>query len=195
MKPSSKPKASQNTVITAAAKQWRKHRGQDTDLPKLFIVGVPGYYWKSMGDPKANDRGIYDDALFVFSENVFASFNANTDPSRFKKGVATLLPGVYPYKLGNHGISRPGGGYPALRPATKNEELPVKRDGEDEIPSARPGVAINHHMGGYNTTSSEGCQTLYPTQWLAYYHLVKSEMKRLGLKRVEYILLDPAPLT
>lgn len=195
MIPLSNPKASRQIVMIAAAKQWRKHRGQHASLPALFLVGVPGYYWGSMGDPNANDRNIYDDAIFVVSDNAFASFNANTDPSRHKAGVATLLPGVYPYKLGNHGISRPGGGYPALRPATKNEELPVKRDGETQVPSLRPGVAINIHKGGFTTTSSLGCQTVYPKQWDAFYNLVKSERQRIGAKNVEYILLDPAPLT
>jgi lysozyme len=150
---------------------------------------VRGYYRDSMGKPGVNDRGIYDDAMFVVGPETFASFRANTDASRFRKGLATLLPGVHPFRAGNHGISRPGGGYPAFRPATKGEALPVSRDGE-EGRSKRDGVAINIHRGGYNTTSSEGCQTLYPPDWDAFLSLTKLEMKRAGVKTFDYILID-----
>ena len=107
----------------------------------MLVVGIRGYYRDSLGEPGENDRGIYDDAAFVVGPETFAAFNANTDPSRFRYGVASLMPGCHPYKPGLHGISRPDGGYPAFRPATRYEELPVRRDGDDEIPSSRPGVA------------------------------------------------------
>ena len=64
-----------------------------------------------MGKPGANDRGIYDDAIFINSPSGCMAFNANVDPSVFRPGVATLAPGLHVYKKGNHGISRPGGGY------------------------------------------------------------------------------------
>lgn len=190
MLPNSKPAAALSGIAKEATIQWRRNRGK-TPLPTVYVVGVPGYYLNTMGDPARNDRGIYDDAMFLVTPTTFTSFNANTDPSvRFRRGMATLLPGVYPYRPGNHGISRPGGGYPAFRPATKNEELPVKRDGEDAVPSKRPGVAINIHKGSRNGTSSEGCQTIPPSQWDSFHALVTSEMKRHGVKIFEYILLD-----
>jgi lysozyme len=188
-----KPQATLTTVTRNAEKQWKKHRG-NAPMPSLYLVGVPGYYWRTMGNPDANDRGIYDDAIFVISPTIFASFNANTDPSAFRKAIATLIPGVHPYRMGNHGISRPGGGYPAFRPATKNEALPVRRDGESTIPSPRPGIAINIHRGGRNGTSSEGCQTIPPTQWDQFYATVTGEMKRHGVKVFDYILLDPGAI-
>lgn len=170
------------------AELWWLDQRPGKDFPEgVIVVGDRGYYMDTMGKPRVNDRNIYDDAIFVISPNVFASFNANVDPSAWRKGVASLKPGIYPYKLGNHGLSRPGGGYPAFRPATKNEELPVLRDG---VLDPEPGVAINIHKGGYNTTSSLGCQTLYPSQWDAFYALVKAEMKRYGQKTVEYFLLE-----
>lgn len=158
-------------------------------LPIMFLLGVRGYYQDSMGKVGANDRGIYDDGIFVVSPDSFAAFNANVDPSAFRPGIATLLPGWHPYKPGNHGITRPGGGYPAFRPATKDESLPVSRDGETGS-SNRDGVAINIHRGGRNTTSSEGCQTLHPDQWDAFYSLVRTEMQRAKLKQFWYGLIE-----
>jgi lysozyme len=184
-----KPKATRAQILQRAQTSWRKSFPFEA-MPEVFIVGIRGYYLDTMGKKGVNDRGIYDDAIFVFGngEN-FASFNANTDPSAFRKGIATLIEGWHPYKLGNHGISRPGGGYPALRPATKNEALPVRRDGENAVISSRPGIAINIHRGSTKSTSSEGCQTIHPYQWDAFYAMVKSEMQRASLKRIWYCLL------
>jgi lysozyme len=191
--PTAKPQASIDTVAARAARQWKKHRGA-APMPALYLVGVPGYYWESMGNPTANDRGIYDDAIFIISPTLFASFNANTDPSAFRKAIATLLPGVHPYRPGNHGISRPGGGYPAFRPATPGESLPVRRDGETTIPSTRPGIAINIHRGSRTSTSSEGCQTIPPGQWPHFHATLTGELKRHALKSFPYILLDPGSI-
>lgn len=172
--PSSRPRASREIVIGAALDAWRK-AGRSGALPEFFIFGVRGYYRDTMGKVGANERGFYDDAIFVVSPECCAAFNANTDPSKWRRGIATLCEGVHPYKPGNHGISRPGGGYPAFRPATKDEELPVQRDG---IGDPWPGVAINIHKGGYSGTSSEGCQTIYPDQWDAFHALALSEFNR-----------------
>ena len=153
----------------------------------MYVLGVRGYYLDSKGKPGANDRNIYDDAIVVCSPAVTAAFNANCDPSAWRKGVASLRPGIHFYKPGNHGITRPGGGYPAFRPATRNEELPVDRDG---VPDPAPGVAINIHKGAKNSTSSLGCQTIYPEQWDSFYALVMGELKRAGMKHFPYVLVD-----
>lgn len=187
--PFSKPKAPRDLVIAAASKQWKIDRPAEP-LPTTFLCFIRGYYRDTMGKVGANDRGIYDDAAFVVGPETFASFNANSDPSAFRSGVATLLPGCYPYKKGNHGISRPGGGYPAFRPATPGEALPVRRDGESAVPSKTPGVAINIHRGSYTSTSSLGCQTLHPSQWDAFYNLAAAEMSKASLKMVWVIVLD-----
>lgn len=180
MIPISRPRASR-ALIERLAKKATK------DLPAVYLLGVRGYYRDTMGEPGANDRNIYDDALFVVGPETFAAFNANSDPSVFRQGIATLVPGVHLYRPGNHGISRPGGGYPAFRPATKNEELPVTRDG---VAVPWPGVAINIHRGSRSTTSSEGCQTVPPAQWDAFHALLTKELKAAGQKTFPYILLD-----
>ena len=182
------PKASRETVLAAAYKQWQKdHPGKP--LPEMFLVGTRAYFEKTMGGP-GNDRGIYDDAIHVVSSLHFSGFQANTDPSVFRPGLASLLPGCHLYRPGNHGISKPGGGYPAFRPATPGEELPVRRDGEATVPSKRPGVAIDIHRGGRNGTSSLGCQTIHPDQWDAFYALVHLAMRQAKQTTFYYILIE-----
>lgn len=170
--------------MSAARKLWNKTK--QGGMPTLFLVGVRGYYLNSMGDPNSNDRGIYDDAIFIVGPNSFASFNANVDPSVKRKGVACLCNGIHPYRRGKHGITKPDGGYPALRPATKDEALMVTRDGIGKD----LGYAINIHKGSFNSTSSLGCQTIYPAQWDAFISLVYSEMARESAKVIDYFLID-----
>ena len=73
-----------------------------------------------------------------------------------------------------------------MRPNTRNEALPVIRDGEAGR-SKRDGIAINIHRGGHGTTSSLGCQTLHPSQWDAFYALAKLTF---GKKPFWYVLID-----
>ena len=153
---------------------------------RVALVGVRGYYADSMGVKGKNDRGIYDDAIILLSPSVHATFNANTDPSVFRKSIAVLKTGVHRFRKGNHGISKPGGGYPALRPANAKEELPVTRD----ITGDDMGIAINIHKGSYKSTSSEGCQTIYPSQWDGFINLVYSEMNRYNQKTIPYLLVE-----
>lgn len=182
--PPSRPKLTE----AEARKLLRKHGVTDA----VAVLAIRGYYARTMGLTAGNDRGIYDDAIFILSPTAFAAFNANTDPSSFRparpgrQGSARLRPGVHRYRPGNHGISRPGGGYPAFRPATPGERLPVDRDGETD---PAPGVAINIHRGGRNTTSSEGCQTIPPGQWDAFYALLMGELRRHGQKTFAYLLV------
>lgn len=160
----------------------------------VFIIAFRGYYMDTMGVPGKNDRGIYDDCICVASNSVFMTFNGNTDPSRFRpatkdqQGVATLIPGVYPYRKGKHGIAtHTDGGYWAFRPATKNEAVPVTRDGQT---GTFEGIAINIHKGGYGTTSSEGCQTIHPDQWNDFRDTVYDLMAQCNQDKILYVLAD-----
>ncbi len=148
------------------------------------LLGVRGYYLKSMGSTTANDRGIYDDAILLVTPEAYVTFNANCDPSIFRKRIATLVPGVYTYKLGIHGLSKPKDKqYEALVQAGK---VTVARDGAGDESGW---FGINIHRGGQNSTSSEGCQTIHPSQWDGFVALVKQELKRAGRKTIPYVLI------
>lgn len=162
-----------------------QYLGQLHPIDSVMLLGIRGYYKDTMGKPGVNDIGIYDDAICVIWPDGFAAFNANTDPSVHRKGIATLKPGTYPYKKGKHHISSPTG-YPALRPATEGEELPVTRDGEGDS----FGVAINIHKGGQNTTSSEGCQTIIADEWGQFIDTVYNLMDKYHQTVIQYKLVE-----
>jgi hypothetical protein len=172
--PRSKPRLS-----TVEIEQRLQIYPQHVDYP-LLIVGIRGFY-RDMGQPGMNDRGIYDDAIFIVSPNVTASFNANTDPSKVRigqgtgatKGMASLAPGFWPvYKFDLH-----KGRYLAL--CQRAGPVTVLRDGKAEAYEDRGNLGINIHKGGYSTTGSEGCQTIPPDQWPAFIELAQSEAVRL----------------
>lgn len=154
----------------------------------VVLVGVRGYYKRTMGDPEANDRGIYDDAIFLLGPGVFLAVNANTDPSRYTPGVASMIAGVHLYRQGKHGITtHADGGYPAFRPANAEERVPVTRDGQK---GQKWGIAINIHKGGYNTTSSLGCQTVFPDQWRDFQVKTYAAMDAVKQRQVPYVLIE-----
>jgi hypothetical protein len=85
--------------------------GVDRTKHPVVIVGLRGYYKNSMGAPGVNDRGIYDDAIFIDTPSGTIAYNGNTDPSRYRKGrrrgagkgMASLKPGVwYAHRFGKH---------------------------------------------------------------------------------------------
>lgn len=157
-------------------------------IPELIkVLAIRGYYLNTMGTAGENDRGIYDDAFFLFGPGYFGAFNANTDPSKHKPGIAKLCLGLHYFKKGNHGISRPGGGYPAFRPATPDEGLPVTRDGQTGVSR---GIAINIHQGGEVYTNSAGCQTVYPLEWLEFQKTAYTMMSNENQKTLPYLLCE-----
>ncbi|MCZ7556788.1 MAG: hypothetical protein M5R41_10355 [Bacteroidia bacterium] len=150
------------------------------------LLGVRGYYLDTMGLAGVNDRKLYDDAMFLVSPRIHLAANANTDPGAHRRGIATLLPGIHPYKRGRHGISR-GPGYPALRPATPGERLPVWRDGMTDVYT---GIAINIHKGSRTSVSSEGCQTIWPGQYTEFMEATYAEMTAMNQSIIYYVLIE-----
>jgi hypothetical protein len=162
-----------------------------TKLPAL--LGRRGYYRDTMGAPGINDIGIYDDAIVLVTPTAYATFNANVDPAKVRDGMAHLEAGVYSYRIGIHGLSRPKKQqYKALVQAG---DVVVKRDDLDDPDHDGPEIdrgrfGINIHRGGYGTTGSEGCQTIHPDQWPAFIALVESEMKRHAVDTIPYVLTE-----
>lgn len=192
MVPASKPRMSLAEVLALVTPL-----GLNPATDKLFVVGVRGYYRDTMGQAGKNDRRMYDDAIFLVSDSAFASFNANVDPSGVRlgrgdgaaKGMASLKS---PQLCRVHRFDLHKGKYLAL--CQRAGPVTVIRDGTP--PEEHRGMyGINIHKGGFNTTSSAGCQTLYPAQWDAFITLAQTEAKRLagaGWRQlvVPYALVD-----
>lgn len=146
----------------------------------VVVVGVRGYYRDSMGAPNVNDRGIYDDAIFLDTPSGTVAYNANTDPSRYrkgsgrglKKGMASLKPGAwYVHHLDLH-----RGKYLAL--CQRLGSVTVVRDGVDHDYEDTGYFGINIHRGSVNSTSSIGCQTIVPDQWSSFIGNIKDQALR-----------------
>lgn len=159
------------------------------NIDSKCIVGIRGYYLNEYGVKGRNDRGVYDDAIFIYDGFNIIGFNANVDPSKhgvnpkIGKGYANLDAGEYLYKLGIHGLSKDASKqYEALIQAQK---VDITRDGgKDE----KGFFGINIHKGGVNSTSSEGCQTITPTQWAEFISTVKNIWSKSDT--ITYILVD-----
>ncbi len=145
----------------------------------IVIVGIRGYYLNTLGQPGMNDRGIYDDTIFIDTPQVTAAFNANTDPTGYRKGtgfgktkgLATLKPGLWlAHKFGLH-----KGKYLAL--VQRMSTVTVVRDGTPDYGDTGY-FGINIHKGGLRSTNSEGCQTIHPTQWDSFITLDKDQAVR-----------------
>ena len=183
-------------LTTAELEARLRDNRVDPAAEPLLIVGMRGYYRDTMGAPGINDRGIYDDAIFIHTPSVTAAFNGNTDPTRFRKGtgrgaakgMASLKPGVWRA----HAFARHKGKYLALCQCMG--PVTVTRDGDPPYEDTGE-FGINIHMGGYNTTSSLGCQTIHPAQWPSFIALAVDHAKRYYGARwnrvaIPYVLVD-----
>jgi hypothetical protein len=178
-----------------------KLKPYDIDRAKypLVVVGIRGYFRDSMGAPNVNDRGIYDDALFIDSPETFASFNGNTDPSRFRpgggfgagKGIASLNPGAWFV----HRFDKHKGQYLAL--CQRAGKVTVTRDGKRQDYTDTGEFGINIHRGSYHGTSSLGCQTIHPDQWDSFITLAVDLARRYHADNwreavIPYVLMENA---
>lgn len=181
MIPASRPKMTNQEALAIIEKF-------NLDTYPVKLLGIRGYYKQTMGNPVNNDRGIYDDAIMIMAPDFYRTYNANTDPSRATKGTAVVKAGtVTLYKIGLHGISGPNP-YKALR---QYGNVTVIRDGmgeETDRPERR--FWINIHKGGYGTTSSLGCQTIYPEQWDLFLDNVEQQLKKHNQEIIPYALIE-----
>lgn len=158
-----------------------KHFNVDMVKYPVVVVGIRGYYEDSIGKKDENDRGVYDDAMFVVGLNgLVEPYNANTDPATYRKGygigeskgMASLKANqvYYAWKLDFH-----KGKYPAL--CQRLGPMTVIRDGiNGNYEQTSEWLGINGHKGGINTTASLGCQTVPPQQWDDFYATVELNM-------------------
>lgn len=172
--PENKPRAKRIDIEPLIEKH-----GLNLKREGIVIVGIRGYYKNTFGKPYENDRNFYDDAIFLLTSDFFKSFNANVDPSKYRKGIATLKTGVYKVVKHKH-----RGKYKALQIV---EDI-VIRDGVAKEDKGRHG--INFHYGGINNTHSEGCQTLPKEQFLDFQSLVYRLMDVYGMTQVTYLLVE-----
>jgi len=170
-------------IIAKAKKSGNKNIYSD-DI--VFVVSIRGYRKESMGDPTRNDRGIYDDAMFIVSPTHFSSWNVNVDPGAFRKGIANLKEGIWRYKPGPHGITfnRPGYPYPAFVQAAA---VTVTRDNQGDDTGW---FGINIHRGSNNSVSSLGCQTHPPKTWDSFESQLNFQLKTHKQKSFAYILIS-----
>lgn len=171
MLPSSRPRLSKEDALKIL-----KAKNVSLKNYKVVLLGIRGYYLDSMGKEGTNDRRIYDDAAFWITNEVFESFNFNTDPNGYRpgdghgngKGMAVLKPGNWLYQKGLHK------GYAAFR---QGQAVIVMRDKTGGGYYEHSGwFGINIHRGGNSSTSSLGCQTLPTSQW--------NEFKALGYQLI-----------
>jgi hypothetical protein len=141
-----------------------------------------------MGNPNTNDINLYDDAMILYSNDIYETFNANTDPSFIVKNgreLAVLKTGKYKFYCGKHKNK-----YNALRAYPEGVVLPCTRNGKDSTCRF-----INIHKGGMTPSSagvtwSEGCPSIPNNQWRDFIETVYRIMRYKGLKTVDFLLID-----
>ncbi len=100
-----------------------------------------------------------------------------------------LKAGLYrSHVLGKHRASSPTGHRALIQ---QGGPVTVIRDGSPNYEDTGF-FGINIHRGGNNSTSSLGCQTVPPSQWLNFIGLVENGMRRHGVKVMPYLLVEQA---
>ncbi|HVQ09515.1 MAG TPA: glucosaminidase domain-containing protein [Allosphingosinicella sp.] len=197
MLPPAKPQIDRATAI-----RMTESKGVRLETTPFQIGGMRGYFPQSMGSTPGNDRGVNDDGFFILTATFFETYNGNCDPSRFRagqgtgagKGMASLLPGVYPvYQFSTHNGSKRQ--YPAI--CQRLGPVNVMRDGPSGPYPDKGMFGINLHEGGDWGTSSLGCQTFPPSQWDDFYADAKREAQavygdRWNKTAITYALFDMA---
>lgn len=167
---------------------WQKHH-PGLPLPDFFVLAVRAYYDQTIA-PAGNNLSAYDDAFFIVSPLGFTSWNGNTDPSRYgwnpnaEKYMARLKPGCWKFGKVLHRSSYQAFGQ--VRPVTVER---IRQDGSIALTETGD-FGIHDHIGGTNGTSSEGCVTHPPNQWVPYRNTLNKILSALRLKEYDFILVD-----
>ncbi len=180
LRPRLTPQAANHYISSARPPNGTGERSAVFEPGEVILLGVRGYYHDKHSD---NKRGIYDDAVAIIGPEHFSTYNANTDPSVFRPRIAALNEGIWEYKPGTHGLSKPKAQqYQAFVQAVP---VTVQRDGHGDDTGW---FGINIHRGSNNGTSSLGCQTIPPAQWKAFRSTLMDQLKRVGQKTFLYVL-------
>lgn len=153
---------------------------QELSTHKVFIVFIRGYRKNTMGVPGVNDRGIYDDAAFIITEDSFYPFNCNVDPQYFrpgtgfgdKKGIASVKAGIVfkCWKLDYHKNK-----YLAL--CQRLGVVTVIRDGNPPYEQTSAYTGINNHKGRLTVVDSLGCCTVPENEYQEYIDIIVGELR------------------
>lgn len=160
-----------------------EHQGDAT-----VLLGVRGYFLDSKGKVGENDRGVFDDALFVVSPRGVWSFNANVDPSIYKHRRASYKANqAVSFKQGIHGWSKPPN-----RRYKAFEQVSVADVHRDNFGPDRGDFHMNIHRGSSSGgTSSAGCITVpYGEQWDQFFERACEEMDQDAQDLIWLILLE-----
>jgi len=191
------------TLTRDAAETLARSRGC-TD--KVMILGLRS---------ENSKYGFYDDTLALLTPDSYTEWKGNTLPSKWTPGIAKLIPGDYIYAKGLHGINhfdqmpinmasnlrawlanhigqdyQPIDGY-ILPYWAFRQHGPVTliRDGSD-VPETVTDPArfpfIDLHHGGWNGTSSAGCQTWFPDHWAEARKMGYAAMDRYAQTTITY---------
>jgi peptidoglycan hydrolase-like protein with peptidoglycan-binding domain len=190
---------SEDSLVEIIYKNSSKLINKGFDPEKHVIaVAIRGFNLDT-GEKGKNDRRIYDDKHFIVTPKAVKSFTANTDPSGFKKGYGTgsnkgmacLKKGVWFFGKGTHK------GSPSFRQCCP---FTVIRDGNP--PYEDTGYhAINWHSGGQTSTSSLGCQTNKPNDFIVLRDYIYQKMEEFNnpkmkndwgqeVRAIPYILIE-----
>jgi lysozyme len=180
--------------MAAAGKAWSVAR-PGVPLPDLFVLVVRAYYRDSMGVPRANDYGIFDDAFFIVSPFGYSPWNGNSDPSRIGwngnagKYMARLKPGIYDFRRLKHHASRPTG-YMAFGQGPSPVTVERIKSGGTIAQTETGEFGINLHRAGTSGTSSEGCLTVPQEQWIKFRNTLDDAILKTGVKTFSLILIE-----
>lgn len=142
-------------------------------------------------DPSIAQAGIavLQDGIYYYKKGLHGLHHLDMSKPE-DRALLTKLDNISTFQQTWKDIEVPGRIIPywALR---QDSDVTVKRDGATGLYTdmpPRPRMWIDIHVGGYNVTSSDGCQTLYPIHWPDFRKLVFTQMDLHSQQRIPYAL-------